>query len=136
MRLVSAITVVLRRLRAERGTLALVFVLVAVTSGLVAVVPRLFEQVADAGLRDAVSKGTSLQRNLQFTEVDRIRPGDEDPTSFIRARGDDTFGRLPVSVASLIADRGFVVETPRFGLVDPPNYPTFEPLRYQDGVGD
>jgi len=136
MRLVSAITVVLRRLRAERGTLALVFVLVAVTSGLVAVVPRLFEQVADAGLRDAVSKGTSLQRNLQFTEVDRIRPGDKDRTSFIRARGDDTFGRLPVSVASLIADRGFVVETPRFGLVGPPNYPTFETLRYQDGVGE
>ena len=136
MRLVGAVAVVLRRLRAERGTLALVFVLVAVTSGLVAVVPRLFEQVGDAGLRDAVTKGTSLQRNLQFTEIDRIRAGDDAPMQFVAARGDDIFDRLPPSVGSLIADRDVVVETPRFGLVDPPNYPTFETLRYQVRAGD
>src|SRR5262245_23965656 len=132
MRLVGAVAVVLRRLRAERGTVVMLFLLVAVTSFLVAVGPRLFERVADAGLRDAVSKGTALQRNLQFTAIDRIRPGDDQPMSFVQTRGDDIADQLPPSVGSLVDQRDFLVETPRFGLVEPPNYATFVTFRYQD----
>ena len=81
MRLVGAVAVLLRRIRAERGVAILLFVLVAVTSFVVAASPRLFDRVADAGIRYEVARATSAQRNLQFTTVDQIRAEDD-----VRAR--------------------------------------------------
>ena len=51
MRLVSAVAALLRRLRVERGVVALVFAVVAITSFGVAAGPRLFNRVADDALR-------------------------------------------------------------------------------------
>ncbi len=134
--MVSVIAVLLRRLRVERGVALALIVLVAVTSFVVAISPRLFERVADEGLRYDVDHGTALQRNVQFTSVDSVRAGAEDPLEFVRARGENIFERLPASVQDVIDSGDFVVETPRFGLTDPPNYPAFITLRYQDGVAD
>ena len=136
MRRLAAITGILRRARAERGVLLTLFGLVAITSLVVAISPRLFERVADEGLRYDVARGTSAQRDLQFSTNVRIRTGDEDPMQFVRARGEDVEARLPASVRDLPDVRDFVVETPRFGLTDPPNFMTFMTLRYQDGVAD
>ena len=46
MRLVSAVAALLRRLRVERGVVATVFAVVAITSFAVAAGPRLFNRVA------------------------------------------------------------------------------------------
>src|SRR5919109_2049045 len=136
MRRLAPISVILRRARAERGVLLTLFGLVAVTSLVVAVSPRLFERVADDGLRYDVGRGTSVQRDLHFTTNVPIRAGDDEPMQFVRARGEDLVARLPASVADLIDVDDFVVETPRFGLTDPPNFTTYVTLRYQDGVTD
>ena len=136
MRGLAAITGILRRARAERGVLLTLFALVAVTSLVVAISPRLFERVADEGLRYDVARGTSTQRDLQFSTNVRIRAGDDDPMRFVRARGEDVEARLPMSVRDLIDHADFVLETPRFGLTDPPAFMTFMTLRYQDGVTD
>lgn len=132
----SAVTALLRRFRVERGVVLALFVLVAVTSLVVAVSPRLFERVADEGLRYEVRRGTPIQRNLVFSTIDRIRADDEDPTRFIEARGEDRLELFPASVRDLVATTDFVFETPRFGLADPPNYTTFVTLRYQNGVDE
>ncbi len=134
MRLVSTVAVVLRRLRAERAVVLTLFVLVAVTSLVASVSPRLFERVADEGLRYAVSQGTALQQTLQFSSVDQIRPGDPDPLSFVAGRGDILMDRVPDSVRGVLSGNDVVIETPRFALDEPPNYPAFVTLRFQDHI--
>ena len=121
MRLVGAVAVLLRRIRAERGVATLLFVLVAVTSFVVAASPRLFDRVADAGMRYEVARATSAQRNLQFTTVDQIRAEDDDALANVDDRGEGFLERLPDSVGQLIASRSYVVDSTRFGLIDPPN---------------
>jgi putative ABC transport system permease protein len=133
---IAAITGILRRARAERGVLLTLFGLVAVTSLVVAISPRLFERVADDGLRYDVGLGTSAQRDLHFATNGQIRARDDDPMQSVRARGEDIEARLPASVHDLIDQHDFVIETPRFRLTDPPAFPTFMTLRYQDGVAD
>ena len=79
MRLASAVVAILRRLRAERGVVAFLFVLVTVTSFLVAVSPRLLDRVADDGLRDGLARATAIQRNIEFATVGRISTGPNGP---------------------------------------------------------
>ena len=136
MPLVGAVAVLLRRLRAERGVAVLLFVLVAVTSLVVAASPRLFDRVADAGLRYDVDRATATQRNLQFTTVDRIRAAEGDALANVDARGDGLLERLPESIGRLIVAGGYVVDTTRFRLVDPPNYTSYVTFRHQDGIGE
>ncbi len=136
MRLVGAVAVLLRRLRGERGVVAFLFVLVAVTSLVVAASPRLFGRVADEGLRYAVSRSTATQRNIQFSTVVRSIPSGSDPMVGVVNRGDTLAGRLPASVTDIVTARHYVVDTTRFRLVDPPNYTSFVTLRTQEGVND
>ncbi len=88
MRLVAAVAALLRRLRAERGMALLIFVVVAVTSFVVAAGPRLFNHVADDALRYGVERATAVGRNFQFSTVDRLPADDVDrsPASSAAAR--------------------------------------------------
>ena len=136
MRQVGAIAVLLRRFRVERGVTLALFALVALTSLVVAVSPRLFDRVADEGLRYEIRRGAAIGRNLQFTSVDQIRADPVDPTGLITARGEARLERLPPSVRDIVATSDAVIETPRFSLVDPPIYTTQVTMRYQDDVDD
>ena len=97
MRLVTAVAALLRRLRVERGVVALVFAVVAITSFGVAAGPRLFNRVADDALRYEATHATAIQRNIQFTSVDRLPAGTTDPFDRVVARGDGLRRRLPPS---------------------------------------
>ncbi|MDF2734238.1 MAG: hypothetical protein K0S97_861 [Chloroflexota bacterium] len=136
MRLMGAVAVLLRRIRAERGVALLLFVLVAVTSLVVAAGPRLFDRAADAGMRYEVARASSAQRNLQFTTVDQIRAEDDDALANVAGRGEVLMERLPDSVAHLIEARSYVVDSIRFQLIDPPNFTSYVTLRHQDGVDE
>ncbi|MEX1170178.1 MAG: FtsX-like permease family protein [Chloroflexota bacterium] len=130
----AAVAALLRRIRVERGVAALLFVLVAVTSFAVAAGPRLFNHVADDGLRYEAERGTAIQRNLQFTFVGSLPSRRDDPFGRIAARGESLRARLPESIQALISEGRFVVDAPRFGLADPPRFTTFVTLRQQDGL--
>ncbi len=134
MRLVAAVAALLRRLRAERGVIFFVFVVVALTSFVVAAAPRLYSRVADDGLRYEVGRGTAIQRNLQFTTVGHIRAQTDDPLGGVAARGEAFRADLPASVERLVGGESFVIETSRLGLADPPRYTTFVTLRQQSGL--
>ena len=86
--MVAAVAAILRRLRAERGMAVLVFVVVAVTSFVVAAGPRLFNDVADEGLRYGVANATAVGRNFQFSRVDRVPSDDVDPLARVASRGE------------------------------------------------
>ena len=130
MRLVGAVAALLRRLRAERGVAILLFVLVAVTSFVVAAGPRLFDRVADDGLRYEVARATSAQRNIQFSTVDQIRAETAIRSPASLTAGRRSWQRLPESVGQLIDETLTSSSTStRFRLTDPPNYTTFVTLR-------
>ena len=115
----------------------LVFAVVAVTSFVVAAGPRLFNHVADDGLRYAVAHATAVGRNFQFSTVDRVRADDTDPARTRRAaRRVDPSGACPDSVEGLIADTRYVVNSTRFRLADPPKFTTFVTLRQADALED
>jgi putative ABC transport system permease protein len=136
VRLVAAVAALLRRARVERGVVVLVFVVVALTSFAVAAAPRLFNRVADAGLRYEAGHATAIQRNLQFTSVDRLPSGTTDPFERIVARGDGLRTSLPPSVRNLVGDAGYTVDMTRFRLADPPRFTTFVTFRQQAALED
>ena len=134
MRLVAAVAALLRRLRVERGVAILLFVLIALTSFAVAAGPRLFNRVADAGIRYEAEHGTAIQRNLQFTIAGTLSATRDAPFGRVVDRGDSLRTRLPESIQRLIGETRFVVDAPRFGIADPPRFTTFVTLRQQDGI--
>ena len=101
MRGIASAVALLRRLRDERAVVALLFVLVAVTSLCVAAGPRLFNRVSDDGLRYAATHATAAQRNLQFVSVDRFEPGFGGLFHGVTDRGSSLRGGLPASVRAL-----------------------------------
>jgi putative ABC transport system permease protein len=136
MRLVSAVAALLRRLRVERGVVALVFAVVAITSFGVAAGPRLFNRVADDALRYEATHASAIQRNIQFTSVDRLPAGTTDPFDRVVARADGLRQRLPLSVQHLVGDTRYMVDMTRFEVAEPPKLPTVVTLRQQDGLED
>jgi putative ABC transport system permease protein len=136
MRPLATTVALLRRSRVERGVLALLFVLVAVTSFVVTAGPRLLSRVADDGLRYEVRAAPPAARNLQFQAVGELPGQVGDALARVRARGDEIWGQLPPGVQKVVAERGSVVDSVRFRLTDPPNYETLVAMTYQDGVED
>ena len=136
MRHVSAVAALLRRLRTERGVAVFLFVLIAITSFVVASAPRLFNRIADEGLRYEAIRSTAVQRNLQLTRVDHLPAVAGDPFGRVVARGTALKNQFPNSVRAVIGEERFVVETTRFQLAQPPRYPTYFTLRFQDGLDD
>ena len=134
MAAVWAAGLLLRRLRAEAGVITLIVLLVAVTGGLFAAAPRLFNRVADEALRYAVRIAPEAQRNISFGIAATIAPGPAGGVSGVRAFGDGLATKFPASIDALVSDRILRVTTVRLYLPDPPSYETHISLRYQDGL--
>jgi putative ABC transport system permease protein len=117
--------------------MTLVFVLVALTSFAVAAAPRLFDRVADDGLRFAVTQGTAVQRNLEFSSVDPVPAGPAgDPLQHVAALGEVRRDGLAPSIRELIGDVHFIADSPRFQLAHAPVLPTSLTFRVADGLDD
>jgi putative ABC transport system permease protein len=125
----------LRRIRAERGMLVLLFAVIAATSFLFAAAPRLFNRISDDALRYAVRTSSAVQRNLVLALVSNISPG-TGGVSAVRAEGEQLAAHFPPSVDTLIIERSLRLTTARFSVTHPPSYDTFLSLRYQDGMTD
>jgi putative ABC transport system permease protein len=113
---------------------ALLFILVGVSSFAVTAGPRLFDRMADDGLRYDVAHATTTQRNIEFVSIARIPAAEGNPLGAVEARGRTLKGSLPDSVEALVDDGGYLVETSRFIVEDPPNYATIVALRLQGGI--
>ncbi len=127
-------SLVVRRLVAERTAGALLFVLVAVTAFVSAAAPRLFNRLADQGLRHEVAVASSVERDIELSELSRLETRAGRPLDAVEARGRELQSGLPASVQRLIGGRSYVIESIQYVVLQAPDQPTFVTLRYQSGI--
>ncbi|HEX9635827.1 MAG TPA: FtsX-like permease family protein [Candidatus Limnocylindria bacterium] len=130
------IALLLRRLRAERGMVLLVFALVAATTFMLAAAPRLLNHLSDEGLRHELGTALASQRKVQISTVDLPAGRLGANLEAVEAQGAIHEETFPGSLRSLISDRSIAVETVRFEVSNSLRYPSFLTLRYQGGISD
>ena len=123
----------MRRLRSERGVLLLLVLLVAVTSLIVAAAPRLYNSVADAGLRHVLDETSTPQRNIALTRDLQADAASLTPEA-LRAQGADLVAPFDPAIKSVISSQEVLVASPRFHVSPGPKYDTFVTLRSQTGL--
>jgi putative ABC transport system permease protein len=136
MRSLWAAGILLRRLRTDATMVVLLVVLVAATSFVFAAAPRLFNRVADDALRHTMRTALPAERNVIIGLASAIDPGPAGGVAGVRAVGDEQTGRLPASLANLIAERTLRITATRFYVTDTAAGPVHLSLRYQDGLTD
>jgi putative ABC transport system permease protein len=114
---------------------ALLVALVGLTAFLFAGAPRLFNLVADAALVDQLRSAPAVDRGIQLSST-TVSPGGGDPLAALDVIGDQYQRAFPVSIGQLIGERRLSITSARFAVPDPPRYPLFVSLRYQDGLDD
>ena len=114
---VGTTRVLLKRLRADAPVVAAVLAVIGLASFVLAAVPRALGEMADDGLRHAVTAAGPLERDVEILRAMRLPAGPEgDPFARIEERGDE--------LASLLASVRGVVGEPR-ATVDAPRYTIF-----------
>lgn len=99
----------LRRLRLEPGPPLAMLGLLALTCFLFAALPRLFNEVADDGLRYMVDRASVDGRNLRVVRTDRIGS-----LAVVDKRAKESARELPAVLSSAIDETTFVVRSPRY----------------------
>ena len=94
MRTVWAAAFLLRRLRVELGVVLLIVALVGITSFLFAAAPRLFNHVADDGLRVAVADAAPAAANIELSRQ-FVAPAFDDPLAVVDRQGETFLARFP-----------------------------------------
>lgn len=126
-----------RRLRADLGVALATVALIAVTCGVFAALPRLFDRFSDRGLRYTLAHATALDRNVQATEVARIGAGTgAEPLAPVGKRATAISQTLPKPIRRLVAGHGpaFVVRSQQYAGPGPPGVVRILTLVQQSGV--
>lgn len=128
----TAIRLLVTRLRRDQLPALLLAVMVLVTALLAAMAPRLFNNVADAGLRYQIADVANVtQRNLQLGRITFI-PSGGGGMAAVAATENEIESGLPASVRSLISGDSFVAESFTWRIPDRPvERPGFLNLRFQ-----
>ena len=128
-----AVGFLLNRYRAEIVPMLVLALVVVVTAFLAAAGPRLFNRVADDGLRYDVGRAKSIDRNLELGQIGNLSGGSG--LQSVADRGPELEAELPESVRELIADRTYHAESTSWAVYDPPReHPTWLRFRFPDGV--
>jgi putative ABC transport system permease protein len=105
----------LRRLRLEPGPPLTLLALLGVTCFLFAALPRLFNTVADDGLRYTLAHTPTAARNIRVLEWDRLPAGSAaDPLGTVAERAARSRQELPPSLRRLVGGSELVVRSPRY----------------------
>jgi putative ABC transport system permease protein len=133
---VAGALALLRRVRAERGALLLLGVLIAVTAALFGLAPRLYARMADAGLRAHLAAASTVERNLQLTETGYLAGSPNDTLDAVVRRGREVEVALPPAIRALITDRSVVAETARFNVYQPRTFSAYVTLRHDAALDE
>jgi len=123
-----------RRLRADAGVTLAVALLVAVTCGVFAALPRLFDRFADRGLRYTLDNAAALDRNVDANETTRVGASGTDPLALVGKRAGEFQRTLPPALERVIGSRSFVVRSPQYSAAGPPGIERTLTLVEQSGV--
>lgn len=121
----------LHRLRDERLSAVGLAVLVFATALAAAAAPRLEGQVADDALFETVRRAEPAQRNLQWLREDRFDSGGVDPLGAVQATSDQVHALLPDSLAALVTERSWSIDSGRSKLPEVSGDPATMRLRIQ-----
>ena len=129
----SAAAFLLNRARAELPAMVVLAVLVGVTAFLAALGPRLFNLVADQGLRHRVVGAEPGQRNLELGRIGYLLGGNG--LERVAAEVPELQAELPPTVRSLIGGSTLWAESANWAVVDPPGpFPSWIRFRFAEGV--
>ena len=129
------IAFLLNRYRAEIVPMLVLALVVAVSAFLAAAGPRLFNRVADDGLRYDVGRAQSLERNIELGQIGNLSGGSG--LQPVADRGPELEAELPASVRSLIVDRTYHAESASWSVFDPPReQPTWLRFRFPEGADE
>jgi putative ABC transport system permease protein len=124
-----------RRVRADAGVALATAVLVAVTCGVFAALPRLSNRFADRGLRYTLAHAAAIDRNVQATETARVGAGpDAKPLARVGQRAVQVEQTLPRPLRGLVGSRAFVVRSQEYSAAGPPGVQRILTLVEQSGV--
>lgn len=125
----------LNRYRTELGPMLLLALIVAVTAFLAAAGPRLFNRVADDGLRRDVVRAQSAERNLELGQIGTLTGGAGlEPIADMAPR---LQAQLPETVRGLIAGSTYWAESANWSVINPPRqWPTWLRFRFPEGVDE
>src|SRR5688500_1758266 len=133
----SAIRLLIARLRQDRLPVLLLAVLVFVTALIAALAPRLFNSVADAGLRYQVAQASVVERNLQLGRITRIETAADAGMSEVEAVEAQIESGLPPSVRSTISGGSVMAESIVWRIPDRvPERPGFMTLHFQGALDE
>ena len=133
----TAIRLLVARLRQDPVPSVLLVALVAATALLAASAPRLLNRAADAGLRHELSEAAPVERNLQFGRITRIDALPEEGLGPVAAVSDEIEHRLPASLRATFGGKSMHAESVEWVVPDsPPIRPGFLSLRVQDVAAD
>jgi putative ABC transport system permease protein len=104
----------LLRLRDERLSALGLAGFVLVTAFLAAATPRLFDRAADQALQTTLLDARPGDRNIQFLLEGRFEPLDDDPFGLVQGEADSVHELLPPSVAGLVAERAWTMDSGRW----------------------
>ncbi len=133
----SAIRLLVARLRTDHLPALLIMLLVLATAFLGASGPRLFARAADAGLRYEVSRATPVERNLQLGRITEIDAAPGEAMQRVEAVENDVEGTLPASVRGILSGSSISAESITWRVLDrPAERPGFLTFQAQGGLGD
>lgn len=113
-----AVVALLRELRSDRALIISIAVIVLLTSGLAAAVPRLYNRVLDAELRQRVEAASSHQRSISASMTQRYNNPKQEIRARLAAMGSDYREALPKPLGDVLAEPTFAFESPAFLIAD------------------
>lgn len=116
----SAIRLLVARLRTDHLPVVLIMLLVLATAFLAASAPRLFARAADAGLRYEVSRATPVERNLQLGRITDIDAAPGEAMSPVEEVESDIEDTLPASVRGILSGGSTAAESITWRVLDRP----------------
>lgn len=136
---IGVVSALLRRLRGERELVIVIIAAVIITTIVFAAIPRLFNRMADDGMRYAIDNASSISRNLIARQVASIPAGSPDNVlGPVDDAGREFRSSLASSIQEVTSDPSFIIDTTRYTVENDPDhpfpFPRFVTLRYQQDV--
>lgn len=129
----AALALLLRRERSELAAVGLVTMLIAFTAFVGSGAVRMFERAADEGLRREVGAAPVVQRTVLLTTSRSVLGQASDQTvAGWQAEGEELRAAFAGPVRDLAGEANLAVGSVRLRVLNPPVYPIYITLRYQD----
>jgi putative ABC transport system permease protein len=133
----APIRLLIGRMRTDQLPGLLILALVFVTALVAAATPRLFNRVADDGLRYEVREATVVERNLQLGRITRIEAASAEGMGPVDDVEASVEADLPDTVRSVISDDSALAKSINYSILGrPSNRPGFLTMQFQDRLDE